>query len=163
MIFVTVGTHEQQFDRLIKEVDLLKKNGFIKDEVFIQTGYSTYQPRFCNWSKFLPYKEMLNMVKKSDIVITHGGPSSFIMALQLEKVPIVVPRKKEFDEHINDHQYEFVKTISERSGNIICVYDVKKLKDTIINYQDILENRPKGMKSNNSTFNHELEKLVMKL
>lgn len=103
------------------------------------------------------------MVKKSDIVITHGGPSSFIMALQFEKVPIVVPRKKEFDEHINDHQYEFVKTISERSGNIICVYDVKKLKDTIINYQDILENRPKGMKSNNSAFNHELEKLVMKL
>lgn len=25
MIFVTVGTHEQQFDRLIKEVDGLKK------------------------------------------------------------------------------------------------------------------------------------------
>ncbi len=25
MIFVTVGTHEQQFNRLIKEIDLLKK------------------------------------------------------------------------------------------------------------------------------------------
>ncbi|HEM2880349.1 TPA: multidrug MFS transporter, partial [Streptococcus suis] len=29
MIFVTVGTHEQQFNRLIKEIDLLKKNGSI--------------------------------------------------------------------------------------------------------------------------------------
>ncbi|HEM5362611.1 TPA: multidrug MFS transporter, partial [Streptococcus suis] len=32
MIFVTVGTHEQQFNRLIKEIDLLKKNGSITDE-----------------------------------------------------------------------------------------------------------------------------------
>ncbi|HEM5383842.1 TPA: multidrug MFS transporter, partial [Streptococcus suis] len=35
MIFVTVGTHEQQFNRLIKEIDLLKKNGSITDEIFI--------------------------------------------------------------------------------------------------------------------------------
>ncbi|HHK7668656.1 TPA: multidrug MFS transporter, partial [Streptococcus pneumoniae] len=34
MIFVTVGTHEQQFDRLIKEVDYLKKENLIQDEVF---------------------------------------------------------------------------------------------------------------------------------
>ncbi|HFR3379458.1 TPA: multidrug MFS transporter, partial [Streptococcus suis] len=34
MIFVTVGTHEQQFNRLIKEIDLLKKNGSITDEIF---------------------------------------------------------------------------------------------------------------------------------
>ncbi|HGR7320225.1 TPA: multidrug MFS transporter, partial [Streptococcus pneumoniae] len=31
MIFVTVGTHEQQFDRLIKEVDYLKKENLIQD------------------------------------------------------------------------------------------------------------------------------------
>lgn len=30
MIFVTVGTHEQQFDRLIKEVDYLKKKILFK-------------------------------------------------------------------------------------------------------------------------------------
>lgn len=46
MIFVTVGTHEQQFNRLIKEVDRLKGEGFIQDDVFIQTGYSNpnYSP-----------------------------------------------------------------------------------------------------------------------
>ena len=47
MIFVTVGTHEQQFDRLIKEVDRLKKENLIQDEVFIQTGYSNYIPKYC--------------------------------------------------------------------------------------------------------------------
>ena len=29
MIFVTVGTHEQQFNRLIKKIDELKEQGFL--------------------------------------------------------------------------------------------------------------------------------------
>ena len=163
MIFVTVGTHEQQFNRLIEEIDLLKQDNIIRDDVFIQTGYSTYQPRFCNWSKLLPYKDMVSMVKDADIVITHGGPSSFIMPLQIGKVPIVIPRRKEFDEHINDHQYEFVKSVSEKNGNIISVYDIKDLKNYILNYNHIVENMSQELKSNNSVFNQKLEKLVMEL
>lgn len=31
MIFVTVGTHEQPFNRLIQKVDELKRDGIIKD------------------------------------------------------------------------------------------------------------------------------------
>ncbi len=30
MIFVTVGTHEQPFNRLVQKVDDLKKNGIIQ-------------------------------------------------------------------------------------------------------------------------------------
>ena len=41
MIFVTVGTHEQPFDRLIRKVDELKENGIIQEDVIIQTGFST--------------------------------------------------------------------------------------------------------------------------
>lgn len=36
MIFVTVGTHEQPFNRLIQKVDELKKDGIIQDDVIIQ-------------------------------------------------------------------------------------------------------------------------------
>ena len=53
MIFVTVGTHEQPFNRLIKEVDRLKKEGIITDEVFIQTGFSTYEPQYCDWKNII--------------------------------------------------------------------------------------------------------------
>ena len=42
MIFVTVGTHEQPFNRLIECIDNLKKDGVIQEDVIIQTGYSTY-------------------------------------------------------------------------------------------------------------------------
>ena len=36
MIFVTVGTHEQSFERLVKEIDELKGSGVINEEVIIQ-------------------------------------------------------------------------------------------------------------------------------
>lgn len=56
MIFVTVGTHEQPFNRLIKKIDELKKDGIINEDVIIQTGFSTYEPKYCQWSKLIPYQ-----------------------------------------------------------------------------------------------------------
>ena len=48
MIFVTVGTHEQPFNRLVKAIDKLKKDGVITEDVIMQTGYSTYEPNIAN-------------------------------------------------------------------------------------------------------------------
>ncbi|MCC9778246.1 multidrug MFS transporter, partial [Streptococcus agalactiae] len=111
MIFVTVGTHEQQFNRLIKEVDRLKGTGAIDQEVFIQTGYSDFEPQNCQWSKFLSYDDMNSYMKEAEIVITHGGPATFMSVISLGKLPVVVPRRKQFGEHINDHQIQFLKKI----------------------------------------------------
>ena len=128
MIFVTVGTHEQPFNRLIRKIDELKRDGIIKEEVIMQIGYSTYEPKYCKWFKLLPYSEMVKNVKDARIVITHGGPASFIMPLQIGKVPIVVPRQKEFDEHVNNHQVDFSKAVEERMGIILTVTDINKLE-----------------------------------
>ena len=132
MIFVTVGTHEQPFNRLIKKVDDLVADGSIKDEVIMQTGFSTYKPEHCKWQKMMSYDEMQQNLKDARIVITHGGPSSFIEALQFEKIPIVVPRQEKFHEHVNNHQVEFTKLIVKRMNNIIPVYDIDDLVKDII-------------------------------
>ena len=129
MIFVTVGTHEQPFNRLVKKMDELKKEGIITEEVIIQTGFSTYKPQYCQWSKLIPYQQMIKNVEDARIVITHGGPASFIMPLQIGKTPIVVPRQQRFNEHVNDHQVEFARNVAERMGTIIPVEDIEKLKD----------------------------------
>lgn len=160
MIFATVGTHEQPFDRLIRCLDELKADGIFPDEVIIQTGYSTYQPKYCNWSKLISYKDMVQNIKEARIVITHGGPASFIMPLQIGKIPIVIPRKHSFDEHINDHQVEFTRAVAERMKTIIPVYDIDKLKDVILRYDEIIATMPSRLKSNNKKFNDELEKIV---
>lgn len=158
MIFITVGTHEQPFDRLVKYMD--QWAGEHAEEVVIQTGFSTYEPKNCKWSKLYPYKTMVENVDKARIVITHGGPSSFIMPLQVGKVPIVVPRKHEFSEHVNNHQVDFCKAVAECQGNIIVVEDVQKLGAILDRYDNIVSTMKNEMTSNNERFCAEFEKIV---
>lgn len=160
MIFATVGTHEQPFNRLLEELDRLKETGIILEDVIIQTGYSTYEPRYCEWHKLLPYDDMVKNVEHARIVITHGGPASFIMPLQIGKIPVVVPRQYEFHEHVNNHQVEFTKAVKERYGNIIPVYNISELADVIVRYDSIISSMPAGIMSNNGAFNKQVELLV---
>lgn len=160
MIFVTVGTHEQPFNRLVEYIDNLKENGLIDEDVIMQTGFSTYEPKFCEWKSLFPYSKMNDLVEQARIVITHGGPSSFIMSLQKGKIPIVVPRKKEFDEHVNNHQVEFSNAVAQKYGNIIVVEDIEKLQDTISNYEFTVSTMPANIRSNNDVFCTNFAKIV---
>lgn len=158
MIFVTVGTHEQQFNRLIECMD--KWAGEHDEEVVIQSGYSTYEPKNCKWKKLFSYKEMKKNIEEARIIVTHGGPSSFIAPLQIGKTPIVVPRKKDFDEHVNNHQVNFCKQVAERMGTIYVVENVDELPEIIKNYEQIVIGMKKENKSNNCKFCEEFEKIV---
>lgn len=161
MIFVTVGTHEQQFDRLVEYIDRLGEKK--EEEIIVQTGFSTYEPKYCMWSRFFPYGEMDEYIRKARIVITHGGPSSFIAPLQVGKIPIVVPRKKEFGEHVNDHQLNFCREVAKRQGGIIEVEDIGELDEKIEKYDEIVSGMKSVNTSNNSKFCEEFEKIVNKL
>ena len=163
MIFVTVGTHEQPFNRLVKAIDELKRNSVITEDVIMQIGFCSYEPKYCEWSKFIPYQQMIKNVETAHIVITHGGPASFIMPLQIGKIPIVVPRQHQFEEHVNDHQVEFARSVAERMGTIIPVEDISMLGKIITNYDEIVDNMCHEMKSNNKKFCEKLDNIVGKL
>lgn len=161
MIFVTVGTHEQPFNRLVEYMDRWASEN--DEDVVIQTGFSTYEPKNCEWSKLYPYKKMIELVDKARIVITHGGPSSFVMPLQMGKVPIVVPRKKSFNEHVNDHQVAFSKAVAERQGNIIVVENIRELCNTLDRYDEIVDRMQNKLVSNNKRFCGKFNDIVNKL
>lgn len=163
MIFVTVGTHEQPFNRLVKKIDDLVADGTIKEKVVIQTGFSTYQPVHCDNHKMMSFEEMQDALKEARIVITHGGPSSFIEALQFGKVPIVVPRQEKYHEHVNNHQVDFTELIDKRMNNIIPVYDIDQLANTIEKYDEVVKTKNAGESSNNKQFNEQLEQIVEEL
>lgn len=160
MIFVTVGTHEQQFNRLVKYIDELKRKELVEDEIVIQTGFSTYEPQYCRWQKLYSYSEMIKYISEARIVITHGGPSSFIMPLQIGKIPIVVPRQKQFDEHVNNHQVEFVRKVAEIQKNIIVVENINDLEKAILNYGERVSSMPMNLESNNLLFVDKFKKIV---
>lgn len=160
MIFVTVGTHEQPFDRLVQYMDNMRREGDFDEEVVIQTGYSTYEPNCCIWQNFYTYQQMVNFVERARVVITHGGPSSFVMPLQAGKIPIVVPRQKRFHEHVNDHQVDFCDRVSRRINIILLAMNVEEVGKMIRDYDEIVASMRKGYVSNNSRFCDQLEEIV---
>jgi len=132
MIFVITGTHSQQFNRLLKEVDNLVESKAIKEKVIMQIGYSDYLPKNAEWFKFVDYKKMLNLMEKASLIITHGGIGSVMVSLKLNKKTIVVPRLKKFLEHTNNHQLEIVKELS-RQRKIVAVYNINELRSALTN------------------------------
>lgn len=160
MIFVIVGTHEQQFNRLLITMDGLVQKSVINEPVILQTGFSDYIPQNCQWKKFLTAQEIESNIKQARIVITHGGPASFIASLQVGKIPIVVPRQKKYGEHINNHQLDFVKFIEKKQNNIIPVYDIRNLENIIINYDSEVKKKDNKRLTNTQNFNQKFSEIV---
>ncbi|MBM4389769.1 MAG: hypothetical protein FJ090_01495 [Deltaproteobacteria bacterium] len=123
MVFVTVGTHEDPFDRLVAEVDRLVATGEV-DEAYVQTGYSTVVPAHCRHDKMIGFDAMQAAMRAARVVVTHGGPASIMQALALGKVPVVVPRQSRHGEHVDDHQCRFARRIADR---VIVVMEMPEL------------------------------------
>lgn len=128
MIFVTVGTHNQDFKRLVKKIDEIALR--IGEEVLVQRGHTKYVPKNTKHFDFASREEMEKLNREADIIVTHAGAGSIIFALRNQKSTIVVPRLKKFGEHIDDHQLELTRELEEK-GRIIAVYDVEKLEEAI--------------------------------
>ena len=158
MIFVTVGTHEQGMDRLLIELDRLIENKLIECEVVAQIGYSDYKPKNYKYKELISYDEMDELVKKADIVITHGGPGSIFHAIHYKKVPIVVPRNPVYNEHVDEHQILFCKRLVANK-RIIPVYEIKELGNCILNY-DKFASTCVGSKGNNELFIRKFESMI---
>lgn len=136
MIFVTVGTHEQQFNRLVQYIDELAEKNIFAEEYIQQIGYSDYKPAFCKYDNFYDFHKMLSLYATARIIITHGGPSSIIQAIGHNKIPIVVPRMHQYGEHVDDHQVSFASFLYERN-RIILVKNIDELEECIRNYDKI--------------------------
>lgn len=160
MIFVTVGTHEQPFDRLIKCIDQMVADGKIKEEVIIQKGYTEYEPQNCECHKLIGYDDMKKYIADARIVVTHGGPASFVAPLSIGKIPVVVPRQYKYNEHVNDHQLDFAREVEKRMKNIIVAESAEEIIDAIVNYDEKCVEFTNEKYNNNSKFNIELEQII---
>ena len=130
MIFLTVGTHTQSFNRLIEEMDRLVGKRMIRDTVIGQIGNSSYEPRNFEWFRFTDFDRLNRLYDSADVMITHGGAGSILNGLSRSKPVVAMPRLERYDEHVNDHQVDLVRFL-ERKRKIIAVYDVRDLKKAI--------------------------------
>ena len=130
MILVTLGTQDNSLERLLKEIEHLIEKGIIKDEVVVQAGNTKYKSNKMKIIDFVPQKELVEYINKSSYIITHGGVGSITEALRQNKKVIAIPRKKEYKEHVNNHQIQIVENFNMQ-GFIIGIKDVEELENAI--------------------------------
>ena len=129
MIFVSVGTERFPFDRLIRAADRVAEasNG---EPVFVQAGHCLRGPQGCQWVRFLPYQELVGQIALARIVVSHAGAGILLLCARAGKVPMVVARRKQFGEHVDDHQIELARRMAAL-GHAIVVDEPEALMSMI--------------------------------
>lgn len=132
MIFVSLGTHERPFLRLVKEIDRLSCEDMIKEKIVVQLGFTDYKfkSRKIEPEKYMSQEKFDSTFRGAEIIITHGGSGNILDAISQGKPVVAVPRLSKFGEHVNDHQLQIVKEM-EKLGNVFAVYDIGKLSEAI--------------------------------
>ena len=154
MIFVTVGTQDKEFVRLIKKIDELVTLGKIQDQVIVQAGHTKYESNRIKILNYIPFNEFNDYLKQADVIISHGGVGSILNGVKQLKPVIAVPRLYKYNEHINDHQLQIVRKMSEE-GYIISCEDENQLEEKINLARTF---KPKEFKSNTYSFLQQFKK-----
>ena len=177
MIFVSLGTQDKPFNRIIDYVISLKENlkELQSEKIIIQLGQTKLlksdNERIKNLENIIIYdmlkpEKMKNIIKDSDIIITHAGVGTIMECLEMDKEIIVVPRKVENLEHVNNHQEEIAFEM-EKKGFLTKVDTYEELENKIImllkdkdTNEDNKNMNKKKYISNNEKFNDNLIKYL---
>lgn len=128
MIFVSVGTQDKAFTRLLELIDKEIDKGFIKDEVIVQSGYTKYDSKNMKILDYVSKDDFNKYVKNCDLLITHGGVGTIFTGLENNKKIMVMPRLKEYKEHNNNHQLDILESFQE-SGYILGFNNEKEFEE----------------------------------
>ena len=130
MIFVTLGTQDKPFNRLLEAVQKQIDNKKIKGKVIVQAGCTKFNSKKMKIFDLISIDELDKLTNEADIKITHGGVGSIISGIKKNKKVIVCPRLKKYKEHINDHQIEVCSKLQEE-GYILYFLDGENFNEKI--------------------------------
>src|SRR6185437_3288644 len=118
VIFVTLGTHEQPFDRALDLVAALAR----RETVLVQHGATPPRPGLSGveWSEYLDWAPLTALMRDADVVITHAGVGSAVTAIRAGKKPVLVPRLARYGEHVDDHQLQIAERLAEFGLAVVC-------------------------------------------
>jgi UDP-N-acetylglucosamine transferase subunit ALG13 len=125
MIFLTVGT-VMPFDRLVKAVDEAVEAKIITMPVFAQIGETNLMPRNMEYASVLEKRDFDRKVEEAEYMISHAGMGSITMALEQKKRLLVMPRRRQYREHVNDHQVATARKFGEL-GHVLVAYAAAEL------------------------------------
>ena len=153
MIFVTLGTQDKPFKRLL---DYLEHSN-IDDEIVVQNGFTEYKSNKLKLFKYLDKDKFDEYLKKADFVICHAGVGTIVNCLKDGKKVLTVPRLAKYGEHQNDHQLQIANAYYQK-GYILVMNDGDDFNKKI---EELRHFEPKTFVSNNEIFVNKLKKYIM--
>ena len=126
MILVMLGTQNNDFHRLLFEIEKNIEIGIINEEVIVQAGFTKYKSNKMKIFDVTSKENLSKLINRANLIITHAGVGSIEMSLEQNKKVIAVPRLKKYGEHVNDHQKDIEQEFNKR-GWLIGINDVSEL------------------------------------
>ena len=119
-------TRQQPVRRVVVTLGMIPGYGFVRllermqailppdVEVLWQAGSSAAPGLEQVARTTLPQAEMQRAMEEADVVVAHAGAGSALAALTAGRVPVLVPRRAAFGEHVDDHQQLIARDLSGR-------------------------------------------------
>lgn len=116
VVFVTVGTTWHNFARLMGWLESWLRAHPGEVRMIVQHGPNPC-PVGAEGFAMCSTAELIELMSRSDVVVTQGGPGGIMDSRNCGVLPIAVPRRPELVEVVDDHQVRFCRHLA-RSGLI---------------------------------------------
>ncbi len=156
-IFVTVGTRDEPFTRLIKGVEDLVKKGIIKEKVLVQAGHTKYNSEHVESFDFCAPQKVDELIQNAKYVITQESAGIGTQCLKCRTKFLVMPRDYRYGElPTKSDMKEDLHYRLEELGYTKVVKNTNELEKAILNIDCIKT----GFDFNNSMAISNLHKAV---
>jgi UDP-N-acetylglucosamine transferase subunit ALG13 len=131
-IFVTLGTREESFSRLIASVEELVKKGTIRERVVVQAGHTKHESSRLEIFDFCTPEEMEELIRNGKYVITQESAGVGTTCLKYQTRFLVMPRDYIYGElPSQSDMMEDLHLKLEEMGYTRVVHDAKELEEAI--------------------------------
>jgi beta-1,4-N-acetylglucosaminyltransferase len=143
MILVTVGMHDEPFDRLVRAADEMAS--LVEEPVVIQRGVSRYTPTASRYFDFADEIQMQEWLSEARIMIAHGGAGTILGALKEGKPLVIAPRLRHFGEHFDDHQLELAEALAGQGrATVVVKLSAETLWEAVVQAGNLARVEPAG-------------------
>lgn len=112
-LFVTLGTiRPYRFDAAI---DAILSSGSAGHSTIWQTGVTTREELPGEVFTEMGSHEFETAARNADVVITHAGVGTILQLLEWGIHPVVIPRKRSRNEHVDNHQLQIADLLRSES------------------------------------------------
>jgi UDP-N-acetylglucosamine transferase subunit ALG13 len=102
----------------------------LDEPIRAQIGRSDYIPENAEWFRFTSEEEIHELYRTASVVVAHAGAGTILTALSYEKPIVILPRREEYGEHNDDHQWELASALDDRPG-VYVVEDTSGMRSAI--------------------------------